>query len=73
MQAALEAGEHKKFFEIWSEVIPQHIRLSEGHKIEFYINVSLLRRKFFFFFLLKYGEVIPQQSGSLKVTKSNFI
>lgn len=44
MQAALEAGEHKKFFEIWNEVIPQHVRLAEGHKIEFYINLSLNNR-----------------------------
>ena len=39
MLTALETGNHKAFFELWSEVIPQHIRKSEGQKIEFYINI----------------------------------
>ncbi len=42
MIAALDAGEHKKFFDLWNEAIPLHIRQEEGHKIEFYINVSLI-------------------------------
>lgn len=39
MLTALESGQHKAFFDLWNEVIPQHVRQSEGQKIEFYINI----------------------------------